>query len=219
MYILGSERDYVYEYSLSTAWNPSTRTSTYNYVISPTEVVPQGLYFKPDGTKMYIAGSYSDAVKEYNLSVAWDLSTVSYVGSKSVAAQSIFPTGLQFKPDGTKMYICDGYIYEYNLSTPWSVTTASYSQSSYIGSLDDLTGLFFKPDGTRVYLSGYFGATKIAEYSMDAWDLSTIYVSGEKQLNNNATSGFYIKSDGTELFVIAYQGGGISAIYKYTFGL
>lgn len=226
MYILGSTGDYVYEYSLSTAWDVDTRTSTYNYSVSPSETVPQGLYFKPDGTKMYVTGSSSDAVREYNLSVAWDLSTVSYVQNKSISSQTGYPTGVFFKSDGTKMYVSGqdisfgiDFIYEYDLGTAWNVSTASYLQAYNVTSaVESITDVFFKDDGTKAYIPGYFGVDKIIEAGMDAWDISTITIDGTKQLNNTATSGIYIKSDGTTLFLVMYQGGGTSKIYKYTFG-
>lgn len=226
MYILGSTGDYVYEYSLSTAWDVDARTSTYNYSVSPSETVPQGLYFKPDGTKMYVTGSSSDAVREYNLSVAWDLSTVSYVQNKSISTQTEYPTGVFFKSDGTKMYISGhvisfdlDFIYEYDLGTAWNVSTASYLQAYDITStVENITDVFIKGDGTKAYIPGYFGSDKIIEAGMDAWDISTITIDGTKQLNNTATSGIYIRSDGTTLFLVMYQGGGTSKIYKYTFG-
>ena len=46
----------------------------------------------------------------------------------SVAAQELNPTGLFFKPDGTKMYVVGDRhdVYEYDLSSAWNVSTASF---------------------------------------------------------------------------------------------
>lgn len=35
----------------------------------------QSLFFKPDGTEFYVIGDTSDSIRQYSLSVAWDLST------------------------------------------------------------------------------------------------------------------------------------------------
>jgi sugar lactone lactonase YvrE len=54
---------------------------------------------------MYVIGGSGDAVNEYDLSSAWDVSTAVFLQNFSVAAQDTFPTGVFFKPDGTKMYV------------------------------------------------------------------------------------------------------------------
>lgn len=227
MYILGSTNDAVYEYSLSTPWNPGTKVNTYTYTISPSEAVPQGLFFKPDGTKMYVVGSSSDAVKEYNLGTAWVLSTVSYVQTFSISFQTLFPTGIFFKPDGTKMYISGSdtdpsghYVYEYNLSTAWNISSTSYLQRFDVASLiENISDVFFKPDGTKAYIPGYFLNDKIVEVNLvTAWNVSTISFAGNKDLTNIGTSGIYIRNDGDMLFLVMYVGGGTGLIYKYTFG-
>jgi sugar lactone lactonase YvrE len=91
-----------------------------------------GLFFKPDGTKMYVIGTVGDDVNEYDLSTAWDITTASYLQNFSVAAQEINPTSIFFKPDGTKMYVVGSVgddVNEYDLSTAWDVSTASYLQN------------------------------------------------------------------------------------------
>jgi hypothetical protein len=54
---------------------------------------------------MYVIGSSGDDVNEYDLSTAWDISTASYLQNFSVGAQETTPSGIFFKPDGTKMYV------------------------------------------------------------------------------------------------------------------
>ena len=70
------------------------------------EGTPYDIAFKADGTKMYVTGASGDDVNEYNLATAWDITTASYLQTFSVGAEETSPTGLFFKPDGTKMYIC-----------------------------------------------------------------------------------------------------------------
>jgi len=64
------------------------------------------VFFKPDGTKMYIAGYATYAVYEYDLSGAWDISTASYIQNfdTSSTATPSTPASLFFKSDGTKMF-------------------------------------------------------------------------------------------------------------------
>jgi sugar lactone lactonase YvrE len=136
MYVLGDSGNGVNEYDLSTAWNISTASFLQVFSVSAQEVVPQGLFFKPDGTKMYIIGVVGDDVNEYDLSTAWDISTASYVQNFSVAAQDTNPTNISFKPDGTRMFVV-GYdndaVSEYLLSSAWDISTASYLQNFSVG--------------------------------------------------------------------------------------
>lgn len=158
MYVTGRAGDDVNEYSLSTPWDISTATYAQNFSVSAQDSSPHGLFFKPDGTKMYVVGGADDDVNEYSLSSAWDVSTASYAQNFSVAAQETSPNGLFFKPDGTKMYIigqAGDDINEYSLSTPWDISTASYAQNFSVASQDIApSGLFFKSDGTKMYVIG-----------------------------------------------------------------
>ena len=105
MYVLGDSGNDVNEYNLSSAWDISTASYVQNFSVAVEETIPHSVFFKPDGTKMYVIGFVGDAVNEYNLSSAWDISTASYVQNFSVAAEEIQPTGLYFKPDGTQMFV------------------------------------------------------------------------------------------------------------------
>lgn len=123
------------------------------------ETTPQALYFKPDGTKMYVMGSTGDDINEYTLNVAWDITSASYVQVFSVASQETVPTGLYFKPDGTKMYVVgqtNDTVFEYVIATPWDVSTASYTGNSFaIGGYETVpNSLTFKYDGTGMYIVG-----------------------------------------------------------------
>ena len=216
MYVIGSIRNNVFSYDLSTAWDISTASFTYpttNYFsVAAQETAPTGLFFKPDGLKMYVIGTIGDDVNEYNLSTAWDISTASYSQLFSVAAQEITPTGLFFKPDGTKMYVIgntNDNVNEYNLSTAWDISTASYSQLFYVGTNQTApTGLFFKPDGLKMYIIGS-AVDKVNEYNLStAWDISTASYSQLFYVDVQETlpSGLFFKPDGTKMYVIGSSG-------------
>ena len=96
MFITGSGQDNVKEYSLTRAWDPRTSTLDYSFSISAQEATASDLAFKPDGTKFYICGYTGDAVYEYDMTTAWDVSTASYSQSFSVASQETAPRGIFF---------------------------------------------------------------------------------------------------------------------------
>ena len=105
VYVVAFNLASIHQYSLSTAWDILTATYVQSFSVSTQEAVPSGLFFKPDGTGMYISGSSGDEINQYSLSTAWDISTITYVQNFSVVSEETNPTGLFFKPDGTGMYI------------------------------------------------------------------------------------------------------------------
>jgi DNA-binding beta-propeller fold protein YncE len=157
MYITGFDGDDVNEYDLSTAWDISTASFLQNFSLAGQDSTPRGIFFKPDGTKMYVSGTTNDAVFEYSLSAAWDISSASYVQSFSVVTQDNAPEDVSFNPDGTKMYVVGDQanrVYEYDLSAAWDISTATYNSISFgVGTQDTSpNGVFFKSDGSKMYV-------------------------------------------------------------------
>ena len=181
-----------------------------SFSVGSQETNPEGLFISTDGTKMYVCGISADAVFQYSLSTANDLSTASYDSvSFSTSSQAAAPSGLFFKPDGTKMYINnqgDGNIYEYNLSTAWDISSTSYSNNSINVSTQsaDIMGVDFKPDGTKMYLIS--AQQNIYQYSLStAWDVSTATydsISFSVSSQETAPESVRFSSDGTKMFVV-----------------
>jgi sugar lactone lactonase YvrE len=218
MYVIGTSGDAVYEYNLSTAWDISTASYLQNFSVAAQDTGPSGVFFKPDGTKMYVIGTSGDAVYEYNLSTAWDISTASYLQNFSVAAQETVPTGVFFKPDGTKMYVvgqAGDAVYEYNLSTAWDISTASYLQNFSVAAQETApNGVFFKPDGTKMYVVGSVG-DDVNEYNLStAWDISTASYLQNFSVAAQETlpTGVFFKPDGTKMYVVGNAG---DAVWSY----
>lgn len=199
LYICGQSGDEVNEYDLATAWDIQTASYVQNFSVSTEETTPADLFFKPDGTKMYIVGSSGDEVNEYDLSVAWDISSASYVQNFSVASQDSVPTGLFFKPDGTKMYVTGNTgddVNEYSLSSAWDISSASYVQNFSVAGQDTSPqSVFFRSDGTKMYVDG-------VEYDLSsAWDISTA-----SHVHTNSAllivAGIFWKDDGFQIWAI-----------------
>jgi sugar lactone lactonase YvrE len=188
--------------------------------VSSEDTEPSGVFFKPDGTKMYLVGDSNNRIYQYSLSTAWDLSTLSY-DSVSILSQDTAPQGVFFKPDGTKMYLAglgSGNIYQYSLSTGWDLSTASYD-SVLLNITPDavgVTGIFFKPDGEKMYLVG-FTNDNVYQYSLSTgWDLSTAsYDSVFFDISSEDTSpsGVFFKPDGTKMYI---SGDSNNRIFQYT---
>jgi len=226
MYIMGNTNKTVYQYALSIPWDVSSASYEAGKFksIATEEATPYGLFFKPDGTKMYIVGENSGTVYQYSLSIPWDVSSASYEAGKfkSIATEDPVAPGLFFKPDGTKMYIM-GYtnktVYQYALSTPWDVSSASYEA----GKLKSVTTeetlphcLFFKPDGTNMYIVGG-NSDSVYQYSLSTpWDVSSAsYEAGKlKSVTTEDTSpiALFFKPDGTKMYIM---GAANNTVYQY----
>ena len=223
MYVVGQADDEVLEYDLSTAWGISTASYLQAFSVGTQEAFPAGIFFKTDGTKMYITGPAGDDVNEYTLSTAWDITTASYSQNFSVASQDTTPLDLSFKSDGTKMYFVGGTndaVYEYNLSTAWDISTASYSQNFSLSSqiTENAQGLSFKPDGTKMYVVGQYNASAAYEYSLStAWDVSSAsFVQSFSVLAQDANmQALSFKADGTKMYILGSTNG---AVFQYSTG-
>lgn len=221
MYVTGQAGDDVNEYNLGTAWDVSTASYLQNFSVAAQEATPHAVFFKPDGTKMYVTGRAGNDINEYNLGTPWNVSTAAYLQVFSFADQETFCTGIFFKPDGTKLYVVGTIgddVNEYNLSTPWDVSTASYLQNFSVAGQDTAPfSVFFKPDGTKMFVVGGAGLD-VNEYDLStAWDVSTASYLQNFSVAAQDTSPqeVFFKSDGTKMYVL---GNTNDTLYQYTTG-
>jgi DNA-binding beta-propeller fold protein YncE len=223
MYVLSLTNDTVYQYSLSTAWNISTATyDSVSFSVISQEAIPQGMFFGDSGAKMYIVGTTSDTVFQYNLSSAWDLSTASYSGlSKSVGTQETSPQDVFFKDDGTIMYIIGQTgddVNQYALSSAWDVSTASFTKVSspsfatwYNESAP--TGMYIKPDGKLFYMVGSGKDTVFPQSMSTPWDVETLAPGFFVGTQEGTPTGIAFKTDGTKMYVVGISN---DTVYQYT---
>ena len=251
MYVLGDSgpNERVYEYDLSVAWDVTTAVylqafatniPASSFLYPRTDYNPRAVSFKPDGLKMYVWSEY-DLLFAYDLSVAWDISTVSYIEpttnfSNTFYAQTPYPAprAVFFKPDGLTMYIVAGgrvnppytstpaNVYEYDLSVAWDIDTAVYLRLKLItSSTPDPQGIFFKPDGLKMYVTQFSSASQtrgVDEYSLStAWNVSTAtylyrYAIVAPPSNPLPTPrGIFFRSDGLKMYVATNSYG----VYEY----
>ena len=179
LYILSRQNsDTVRQYSLATAWDISTANTTATASKSVSEETqPQGMFFKPDGLKMYIVGYTTDTVREYPLTTAWDLSTAGSVSASKAVGISA-PYGLTFKPDGTKFFVnASNNLYEFSMSTAWDIANAtSVATSPAFSTAGGSSGSYdhvWNEDGTK-FITASDGTNSLYEFTLaTAWDVSS----------------------------------------------
>tara|TARA_R110000787_G_scaffold53701_2_gene125529 strand:- start:238 stop:1494 length:1257 start_codon:yes stop_codon:yes gene_type:complete len=171
MYMIGTQYNDVFQYSLSTAWDLSTASYDSVAFAQAQDTSTLGMTFKSDGTKMYILGGSNDSVFQYSLSTAWDMSTASYDSiSFSVASEETNPQSIIFNSTGTKMFIVgtiNDSVFQYSLSTAWDLSTAIYDSISFSVAAQNNVPLSvkFNSDGTKMYVLGSAGSDTIYQYS------------------------------------------------------
>lgn len=138
----------------------------------------------------------------------WNLSNAAAAGT-SVSLENSPVTGMAFKPDGTKMYVCDGgagYTSQYTLSTPWDVTTALYASLFKDHSAENITpfAISFKSDGSKLYMLGISGSNTIYQYTLSTpWKIDTASYDNVSYVPTLAdVSGFELSDDGTKLYLL-----------------
>jgi sugar lactone lactonase YvrE len=195
-----------------------------SFSVATQDGVPLGFAFKPDGTKLFIAGNQNDTIYQYSLSTAFDISTMTYDNiSKYVGSEELFLAGVRFNNDGTKMYVV-GYntdeVEEYNLSTAWNISTATYNNVNFSISDTSPREVIFNSDGSKMYVLGD-GNESIYQYSLSTnFDLSTASyndVSLSVSAQSAEPTSMAFNSDGTKLFLLSRETAvSTGAVYQYT---
>ena len=171
MFVAGIVGQNIYQYSLSTEFDISTASyDNVSFNVSSQVSSPVDLAFNSNGTKMFVIDFIGDAVYQYSLSTAFNLSTASYDSiSFSVATQETSPTSVAFNPDGTKMFVAgtvNDSVFQYTLSSAFDLSTASYDSVSFSVSSQEGAprSIAFKSDGSKMYVVGTINDT-IYQYS------------------------------------------------------
>lgn len=177
VYVLGQTGDDITAYFMSSAWDLTTAAFDHTGSIAVADITPTGFYFKPDGTKVYVTGQANDRVHQFTVSPAWDVQSLSLDGSFSISAQQTAPTGVEFKSDGTKMFVTGATrIDEYRLSEAWNVST-SVHLTGYTGNIVNTNGGFRFGDSGNVQYLGL--ATFVERRRLTTpWDSNTTTQSG-----------------------------------------
>ena len=158
----------IHEYTCKEPFDLSTGYVSATFDFSSQVSNCECVKFSADGTVMFIGSYVSDAIYQYTLSTAFDVSTASYANKSldlTVQDSQTNMRAMDFKSDGTKVYIFETsrqHVREYSLSTAWDISTAGGSTTSpSLGS--SINGGCISPDGTKFYVTA---ANSIREYTM-----------------------------------------------------
>lgn len=155
-YVIGQTGDDISYFQYSSYINNSA---------SLGEATPTGMWFKPDGTKLYIVGTTGKAVRQFSLNPAWDLASIALEKTLSVAFEAN-PTGVTLSADGTKLYITgltNDCVYQIPLSVAWDIGSAL--GFLYIGGTEaSVRGIDVSGDGSLLFIAG--DSNNVRKYTM-----------------------------------------------------
>jgi len=229
-YFTGFGPDSILQYSLSTAFDIST--ASYDSValdVSGQATAGQsGLVFSPDGLKIYMSAYTSNAVYQYTLSSAYDMSSGSYSNKSLTVSQDTNVQDVQIKSDGTKLFVLgdtNNSVFQYTMSTPFDLSSASYDNVSFVTTSQqtNCTGLFFSPDGKTMLICGYVPRAADKYVLSTPWDITTashdssLSVSGE--FGSGSPNAIFAGNDLSNLFVCGTAGSGNGSIFQYAAGM
>ena len=232
----GTDHGKVVEYILGEPWNietlttasgmvyPSTNPLYLNTSSSILEPQPNGVFFKPDGRRMWFVGEQNNKIYQYDLGTEWSITSSIYHSSSSITSS---PRDLWWKPDGTRLYICDTsleQIKQYNVPQAWDITSitgwsggtitensnADFSNSIPSG-IASIEGFSIKPDGRTLYIIEQSGTDRIHQFTLDTpWLMNntlgvanTTHISTNTIINSHETNNkaLYVREDGKYLYV------------------
>jgi sugar lactone lactonase YvrE len=208
MYIVGTLAPAkVNEYTLSVPWEAGSATYTSNVQVAVRDNTPTGISFNSNGSIMYVVGSANDSVHQFTLSTAWDVTTATFLQTRSVSADETVPTSVQFSNTGNKMFVLGTTgddITEYALSVNYDISTASVTRVRSI-SAQDLTmqGMYFKPDGRQMFLVGSTNDTVYSYNLSEAWNVATSTLANTRSIAAQQTvpNGIHMSDDGVNMYI------------------
>ena len=223
MYVIGNGSSSVHQYSLSTAFSVSTASyDSVSFSVASQDTNSYGLTFNTAGTKMYMIGSINDAVHQYSLSTAFNLSTASYDSvSFSAVSQEAAPNGLAVSADGSKMYIVGNVsdkIHEYSLDPRFNLNAVDYIGNSFSVASEETgpSGLAFNNDGTKMYVIG-FDSDSVYQYTLStAFAVSTASydsVSFSVASQDTLPTELAFNNDGSKMYIV---GAANDTVFQYT---
>lgn len=194
---------------------------TYDLVAQITRA--RAIQIKNNGTRLYVLQDVtSHVIHQYNLSVAFDLSSRSYIGSFNYQGTAgADAEGFAISDDGLKMIILNdsssNVLHEYSLGTAFQISSSTYDSRSFsLNSRDtNMQGFVVSPNGLKLIAVGDQN-DRLYEFTLgSAWNLSSVTYVAQQELSSyfsrsaSNIRGVTVNGTGDKL-VVAYSpsGGG-----------
>lgn len=201
----------VEEHPLTVPWDVATVQPEVNmFSITGQTTTAFGLYFKDDGTKMFINGAPEEELFEYDLSTPWDITTAVFNSVSldlSAVPVSDIIRNCVFSQDGDFAFITTGTsLFSYALDTDWDAGSNTTSPVIFTPDAPILVdSVAFKSEGQKMYI-GHSIMDEVHEFDLvSPYNIAGAIDTG-KVLDTSTESikpdDIFWRSNGTELFVL-----------------
>lgn len=149
--------DTVYQFTLSDKFDIETATYASKSLNGFGFSLPGGMAFNAAGTRLFVSG-YTNSLRRYDLSTAWDLATASFVSATTILGN---PTGIAFSADGSILFVAsaNGTVYAYSSNY---TTSLFFIELASLGSpmSSSISDILIAPDGSSLQAINVFGTMK-----------------------------------------------------------
>lgn len=177
-FIADKNGDRIIHYHLTTPWDLQTKDNAISAAhdeldVSNEEPQVSGLFFKPDGRRIYIIGNGSNKVYTYYLETPWDLTNAELSADRTYDASHI-GTGelmieLYINPDASKMYLLGSAISTLNEYDLGLTVSGNFKGQVHVWEnsvyTDIRNGMMIEQEGTG-NATLHFLLTNTQDYSM-----------------------------------------------------
>jgi sugar lactone lactonase YvrE len=209
----------IYQFDLDTAFDISSLNMQY-YNAGLEDSSPAAITFKPDGTRMIMAGAFNDTIRTYTLNFPWNISSATLINTSPVLADSA-ATGIAFNSDGSKFYtIGQGTtidaIRQYNASN-YAITSATVVKQIDLVNYSNPLGMAISHTGKQFFIitSSY----DIIQLELDAaFEIDSIYIDQISESIDASPISFFVDKDGLRGLFFGSTGDTIRALsfsYKW----
>lgn len=234
VYFCDQVHDGFIEFSLRTAWDISQSSlirhnEDFNGVAQFMDAggyndVIWGCKFGDSGNKFYVMVLTDDDIRQYSLSTAYDVTSITYDGLVDLNSNggNSGPIGFDWKPDGSTLWIVDivgDVVAEYSVTTAWDITSGITEEQTFsvAGQETAPTDITWKPDGSMFFICGIAGRG-IDTYSCSTnWDISTASHVRYRAINTRPMQITW-NDDGTQLIYNRDETSYDSYVYVINFG-
>lgn len=232
LFVLNTSNKTIYRYEMSISKEIDSAAYSGNNSGPLTEITgtAKDLWISNDGIKVFVLEANSGFLRQYSLSSAWDLSTISYdsvlldLGNETPPGGDFIPANIAFDDSGSILFFSgtsQDRIYQWTLSGSFDISSAIYSGSSfYVGTQSGSLrrGMFFGDSGRKLYLCDD-NFDRIYQYTLStAWSISTASYDNISFLvtgQTNTPSDIFSSSDGEKLYLSS--SGSVDIVYQYDF--
>ena len=179
-YLIGFGDDNIQQFTLSTAYAVATVSYDGAYSLGGDGLTtPYSFRWNNDGTKFFVVNYGTDAVVEYSVSNAYDVTsgTITEGTNFTTTSYESNPYDVGFNADGTQMFVIGNgsdKIHEWTLSTGFDLSsTVTYVSGTALGTSNP-AHFDFNPTGTKLVVIDY-NTDAVREYDLSTgFDSSTI---------------------------------------------